>query len=280
MELPMFDVNWQSVRVAVFLLVSTVAIVSFWFYSGRWPQNQDYFEFADQRPMIGIPHALNVLSNLPFIVVGVLGIVFLCSDRSRRTGVFLQPMERGAYWVYFIGLVLTGIGSSYFHANPNNATLTWDRAALAITFMALFTSILAERVHVACARWALVPLVLLGIGSVFYWDYTERINEGDQRLYYIVQFYPLFILAVLLFFYPTPYTHGGDLLASLLCYGVAKALEALDTQVYTGAGFVSGHTLKHIVAGLAGAFILLMICHRQPRAHRAEFGVIATADAV
>ena len=78
------------------------------------------------------------------------------------------------------------------------------------------------------ARWALVPLVLFGIGSVFYWDYTERINQGDMRLYFIAQFYPLFILAALLLFYPTRYTHGGDLVASLLCYGLAKALESLD----------------------------------------------------
>ncbi len=50
------------------------------------------------------------------------------------------------------------------------------------------------------------------------------------------------------------------------------ALETFDTQVYTGAGFVSGHTLKHIVAGLAGGFILLMLWHRQARRN----GVIAS----
>jgi hypothetical protein len=261
----MLNVNSQHLRVAVFLCVSVAAIGGYWWYAGPTPQIQSYYDFADQRPMLGVPHALNVLSNLPFIVVGLLGIVFLGGQRSRRAGVFLQPMERRPYWVYFIGLVLTGIGSAYFHANPTNATLTWDRAALAITLMALFTSILAERVQVDCARWALVPLVLFGIGSVFYWDYTERIGAGDLRFYFIVQFFPLFILPVLLFFYPPRYTHGGDLLASLLCYGLAKALEILDREVYTGAGFVSGHTLKHIVAGLAAGFILLMLWHRQPR---------------
>ena len=259
----MFDS--QRLRVVVFLIVSIVAIGGYWLYAGPTPQIQSYYDFADQRPMLGMPHALNVLSNLPFIIVGVLGIVFLCNERSRRAGVFLEPTERRPYAVYFIGLVLTGIGSSYFHANPTNATLVWDRAALAITFMALFTSILAERVHEACARWALVPLVLCGIGSVFYWDYSERNGTGDLRFCFVVQFFPLFILPGLLLFYPPRYTHGGDLVASLLCYGLAKALEILDRQVYTGAGFVSGHTLKHIVAGLAAAFILLMLWHRQPR---------------
>ena len=176
-----------------------------------------------------MPHALNASTS--FMSSGCRHCVSLqrtISPHGTLAGGGTPP-----YWVYFTGLILTGIGSSYFHADPNNATLTWDRAALALTFMALLTSILAERVHVVSARWALVPLVLFGIGSVFYWDYTERIGTGDLRFYFIVQFYPLFILPVLLFFYPSRYTHGGDLLASLLCYGLAKLLEVLDREVYT-----------------------------------------------
>jgi hypothetical protein len=246
-------------RIVLLVLVSSVAIGGYWWYAGATPQNKEYHDFGDQRTMINVPHALNVLSNLPFILFGVLGIWFLSSVRSRRPGVFLDNMERQPYWVFFIGLVLTGIGSSYYHANPNNETLVWDRAALALTFMALFTSILAERVHVEFAQWALWPLVLFGVGSVFYWDHTD-----DLRLYYIVQFFPLFILPALLFYYPPRYTHGGDLLASLLCYGLAKALEYFDKQVYS-TGFVSGHTLKHLVASLSAGFILLMLWHRQPR---------------
>jgi hypothetical protein len=271
----------QSVqlRVAMLALVSVAAIGGYWWYAGPTPQPQEYYDFADQRTVLKVPHALNVLSNLPFIVVGILGMAFLHSAQSHRPGVFVQEMERGPYWVYFIGLVLTGIGSSYFHANPCNQTLTWDRVGLAITFMALFTSILAERVHVACARWALWPLVLFGVGSVFYWDYTERVGAGDVRFYFIVQFFPLFILPVLLFFYPPRYTQGGDLLASLLCYGLAKALELLDKQVYTGAGFVSGHTLKHLVASLSAGFILLMLLHRQVRTEALETSDLAQNQA-
>jgi hypothetical protein len=73
------------------------------------------------------------------------------------------------------------------------------------------------------------------------------------------------VLPILLFLYPARYTRGGDLLASLLCYGIAKGLEFLDGQIYTGSGFVSGHTLKHLVAGFSAGFILLMLWHRQPR---------------
>lgn len=261
MNLMVSDVR---IRAGAVLVLSVTAISLFWIYAGPITQDQAYYDFADQRPMLGLPHALNVLSNAPFVIVGVLGLAFLWSERSRRPGVFIDAGERWPYWVYFIGLVLTGLGSSYFHADPCNATLTWDRAGLAITFMALFTSILAERMHAVCARWALLPLVLFGVASVLYWDHTERTGAGDLRAYLIVQFYPLVILPMLLW-YPTPYTHGGDLLASLVCYGLAKALEILDRAVYTGAGFVSGHTLKHLMAGLAAAFILHMLAVRQRR---------------
>jgi hypothetical protein len=43
----------------------------------------------------------------------------------------------------------------------------------------------------------------------------------------------------------------------------AKILEALDWQVLEMAG-VSGHTLKHLAAALAGYIVLRMIALRSP----------------
>jgi hypothetical protein len=268
-----------QLRVGIFLAVAVLSIGGFWLFAGQTPQPLEYHNFADARPMVGVPNALNVLSNAPFILVGVLGFVFLFSERSHRPGIFLTTEERWPYWMYFLGLVLTGIGSSYYHAEPNNATLVWDRAALALTFMALFTGILAERLHPACARWLLVPLIALGVGSVFYWDWTEQHGVGDLRVYLAVQFFPLVVLPILLVFYPARYTRSGDLLASLLCYVIAKVLEWQDARIYTGSGFVSGHTLKHLVAGLSAGFILLMLMYRQPREQAAERPVLAPAAA-
>jgi hypothetical protein len=51
--------------------------------------------------------------------------------------------------------------------------------------------------------------------------------------------------------------------ASLGCYGIAKLLEMLDGQIYDQLGVVSGHTLKHLVAGLGAWFVLLMLQRRQ-----------------
>jgi hypothetical protein len=38
------------------------------------PQDQDYHHFADTRALLGIPNVWNVISNLPFIAAGAVGL--------------------------------------------------------------------------------------------------------------------------------------------------------------------------------------------------------------
>jgi hypothetical protein len=47
------------------------------------PQSASYHQFADQRRLWGIANFGNVSSNLPFAVVGIWGLLFLASSRSR-----------------------------------------------------------------------------------------------------------------------------------------------------------------------------------------------------
>ena len=44
-------------------------------------QDPAYHNFADRRTILGVPNLLNVISNVPFVLVGVLG---LCVAASRR----------------------------------------------------------------------------------------------------------------------------------------------------------------------------------------------------
>ena len=203
---------------------------------------------------------LNVMSNLPFLAVGVWGLIFLAGKRSRRAGIFLEDVERWPYLVFFLALALTSIGSGYYHFSPNNDTLVWDRLPLAVTFMGLFTAVLAERLSWQLATWLLVPLVALAIGSVLYWGWAD-----DLRPYYVVQFFPMIALPVLFLGFTPRYTRTGDLLAALGCYVVAKILELLDGGVYASLeGVVSGHTLKHLLARLSAYLVLAMLARRQP----------------
>ncbi|KAI4296242.1 hypothetical protein L6164_036215 [Bauhinia variegata] len=41
------------------------------------PQPQKYHDFADKRKLLGIPNALNVISNFPFLVISAIGLTLL-----------------------------------------------------------------------------------------------------------------------------------------------------------------------------------------------------------
>src|SRR5262245_54784736 len=85
------------------------------------PQPLAYHNFADQRTLLNIPHALNVLSNLPFVIFGVMGLRFLLgAEATRPGGPFLEAWERWGYLVLFAFVTLTGFGSMYYHASPSN----------------------------------------------------------------------------------------------------------------------------------------------------------------
>jgi hypothetical protein len=251
------------VRVALFAVFAVLAVV---FLVAVPPLRQDptYHDFADQRPLLGIPHSLNVLSNVPFVVVGVLGVCYVLRPSIWRSPAgFAAAWERWAYLVLFAFVALTGIGSAYYHLQPNTATLYWDRLPMAVTFMTFFTLILADRVSPRVAPWLWLPLVIAGVLGTTHWHLTELHGAGDLRLYILVQFLPLLMIPALLLAFPARYYRTADVFAILGWYVLAKLLEHLDLFVYRTNGAVSGHTLKHIVAALGALWILLILRRRQ-----------------
>ena len=229
------------------------------------PQSQDYHNFADRRPLLGIPNFLDVASNAAFLLAGGLGLLFLARQRGSNTGdTFTENAEQRPYAILFLGIALTGIGSAYYHLAPDNARLVWDRLPMTIGFTAILAAIIAERISLRAGLLSLVPLIAAGIGSVVYWQMTELAGRGDLRPYVLVQFYPMLGIPLLMFLFPPKYTRSADLLGAVALYALAKAFEALDTQIFGLGQIVSGHTLKHIVAAFAIYQILRMLRRRQP----------------
>jgi hypothetical protein len=62
---------------------------------------------------------------------------------------------------------------------------------------------------------------------------------------------------------PPKYTRGADLLAVVGFYALAKGLETCDRPVFASGHTVSGHTLKHLCAAMAGFWILRMLQKRE-----------------
>jgi hypothetical protein len=247
------------------LLVIVTAIVAVGFgLLPRIPQPAAYHEFADQRCFLGVPNFGDVVSNVPFGVIGTWGLLFLLgSHRSKLKKHFLNLRERWPYVFVFVGVFLTAFGSSYYHLSPNNARLVWDRLPMTIAFMAVVAAIITERINLEAGLWLLPILLLVGMSSVLQWYTSEIKGAGDLRFYAAVQAYSAMVLLLALIF-PTPYTRTSDLAIVLGFYVLAKGFESLDKQIFAAGHIVSGHTLKHLAAAAAGYWILRMLQKRQP----------------
>ncbi len=229
------------------ILFSIVAVaVSGVFFFKPIPQDPAYHVFADRRTMLAIPNFWNVVTNVPFMIIGTIGMAFV----SFRGTVGGLPELKTEYFVFFLGVCATGLGSGFYHLHPTNETLVWDRLPIVITILAFFGAVVGENVSAAASRKFFWPLIALGIGSVLYWYLTEKSGAGDLRFYALVQYLPVLLVPVILVFFKARLVPAGYVWAVAGVYLVAKIAEILDGSVYAAGCLLSGHSLKHLFAAL------------------------------
>jgi len=134
---------------------------------------------------------------------------------------------------------------------------------MTITFMGLVAAIITERISVRLGLYLLPALLLIGMGSVLQWHWSEVHGVGDLRFYASVQAYSTLVV-LLAFLFPRRYTRTSDFWLVIGFYVLAKLLETFDRQVFAVLHVVSGHTLKHLAAAAAGFCILRMLQKRMP----------------
>ncbi|XP_039132875.1 uncharacterized protein LOC120269956 [Dioscorea cayenensis subsp. rotundata] len=241
-----------AIVIFVVLMIVTPAI----------PQSQEYHDFADQRTLfLGIPNTLNVISNFPFLVVGLVGLV-LC-----HYGNYFRLSLEGELWgwsCFFVGVAAVAFGSSYYHLMPNDARLVWDRLPMTIAFTSIVAIFIIERIDERTGRTSLIPLVMAGILSILYWRFFD-----DLRLYAAVQFVPCIIIPLMAIILPPMYSHSSYWLWAAGFYLLAKVEEAADKPIYKWMHHsVSGHTLKHLCAAMVPVFLTLMLAKRNAESER------------
>jgi hypothetical protein len=215
-------------------------------------QPQLYHQFADGRTLAGIPHCLNVASNAGFLVVGILGLRFLAAP-----GQFIELRERLPYVVFFAAVCGTAFGSGYYHWQPSDGTLVWDRLPMSVAFMALLAATMVERISVTAGMRLLWPLAAAGAATVWWWQWT-----GNLWPYMAAQYFSILLIGLLIVLFPPRYTRSGDMLAIMGWYILAKIAERLDGWIYGLGGWVSGHTIKHLIAAVAVYWVLRMLRKR------------------
>lgn len=244
------------------LIIVAILIGGLLWWSGPIAQPLAYHGFAGQRALFGILNFDNVISNLLLFVVGLYALCKLFLTKNPVC--FINPNEIIFYAIFFLGILFTSLGSAYYHSSPDNLSLIVDRAPMAIALMSFFAAIIAE--HISC-RWGLILLpifLLFGALSIIYWSISLKTGADDLRFYLFVLIYPTLAIMMILTMYRSPYTQVGWIWLALGLYLIARAFEALDQETFIWTHqVVSGHTIKHLLAGCSVYCIWLYLRLRQ-----------------
>ena len=126
---------------------------------GVIPQLANYHDFADRQTMLGIPHFGDVVSNIGFALVAIIGWINLAPVRNEAA---LRASWPG-YRLFLIGLFLTAIGSTYYHLAPDNSRLVWDRLPIALACGGLLAGVWSDVRQKQCNFLS----AILGILAIF-----------------------------------------------------------------------------------------------------------------
>ena len=238
-------------------MLTTLLLAGAMLWHGPIAQSLDYHAFADRSVHLGLPHFADVTSNLGFALVAIWGWLALVPVRQNE---LLKPGWLG-YRLFLIGLLLTALGSAYYHLAPDNARLVWDRLPIALSCAGLLAGV---RGDVRQQREAAYPIVLgiFAILSVVWWNFTEQVGSGDLRPYLFLQALPLLLIPLWQWQYRAPRADRLAFGSAIAFYALAKWAELNDHAIAATLGGVTGHTLKHGLATVAVAMVVARLIGR------------------
>lgn len=217
-------------------------------------QPAHYHDFADQRIWCGLPHAMDVLSNLPFAAWGLAGLWMLA--RAAR----LHAIDSASAWLvglFFAGLVATAGVSSYYHWQPDDAGLVWDRAGMVLAFAGLLGLAGVQAASRRAGLGLAATVLVCGLAAVGLWA-----ASGNLLPWVVLQGGGMVLILAVACVPPAQSAPGLRIRwgAVIALYTLAKVLELADHQVFAFTGqLVSGHSLKHVVASLSAWPVLLAV---------------------
>jgi len=244
-----FKISWRELILFTLLIFSLIILL----FVEPIPQDLRYHAFADSQTIWGIPNFYDVISNIPFAIVGLLGFSYVFTHWNNKS--------TWSWLILFLSIILVAAGSSYYHLNPNNQSLTWDRLPMAIGFMALFAIVVGDYIYPKLEQWLLVHMCALGVYSVLYWNLTD-----DLRIYVWVQFFSSgLLLAVIILYKPNTY-QTKYLIFAFIFYTLSKLTEYYDHTIFSLTNnLVSGHTIKHILAATAAFYFYLILKYKKQK---------------
>ena len=203
---------------------------------------------------------LNVLTSIPFLVLGVSGITSIGDWRGAR---------RLPFAAFVLSLIPVGLGSIFYHWSPSTGHLLLDRLPISICLAAFACAVVNEYFQTSWGSVLLLPAVLFSAVSVLYWYFTAI--EGRENLvpYAAVQGCAAGFSALVVFTRPGRREGIAGLRWALAIYAAARIIELFQQDIYRTVGTDIGHPMKHLLVCLAAFLVVRTLGDggsRQPEA--------------
>ena len=237
--------------------VITVLLCAAALIYGPITQPANYHDFADRHTVLCIPHFADVISNVGFSLVAGWGWL-----RLQRLGDHPEIRDGWAgYRLFLIGLFFTALGSAYYHLEPDNLGLFWDRLPIALACGGLLAGVWGDTRQKSSALLS-AALAIFAVASVLWWYITELGGTGDLRPYLLLQGLPILLIPLWQGLSGQPTADRWAFGGALLLYIFAKITEQYDHEIAGALGILTGHTLKHLLATAAAALIIARLVRR------------------
>ena len=253
----MFIVSFKNIFCSIFFITLFMGVT---YLLSPIYQPAEYTEFADTRTFkwigISIPNFMDVITNLPYLIFGLIGLALIYFRKK-----YLSKNLFCHLLVIFIGLVITSIGSSYFHLVLDKLSLFIDRIGIAIVISGILGLVIYQKLNQKLSVIYSIIFLLILMVSNYYWYLTN-----DLAPWSIAQVLGIVIVFVLGFKsnidlkFPTI-----NYWLIITLYLIAKICEFSDNFFFEITNnIISGHSIKHLISSLAAIPILIFILKCKP----------------
>lgn len=225
--------------------------------SERIGQPVGYHELADQRLLFTLSGTGDLISNIPFVVFGILGLVLIYFGKIS----FQTDYDKYLIHALLAVSILAGINSFVYHIKPNNTLIIFDRFTILFGISIFSSYVISFNRGVSSSLKCLIIFIIYGLMSLLYWSFTDLSGVDDIRFY---GFFQTATVAMSVIVALRSFRENFWIVVGTGLFVVSRPLELMDHEVFHWTGEnLSGHSMKHILISLVIPCVLAHLMLRR-----------------